>query len=325
MVETVADLQIIVSEHPDAPLWWIGDWANEGERRFAIHLDDAVKTANAAARELRSMVTSPSNVTLPRGVKADAVSLRLPDNLPRRDWERVGGIITAVRTIQKLAAVPFPTQLARFRFGEVFVADDLLSEWLATIAMAANDLITLTMLSHSTKDPRVQWYHFRARVAHFYEVSKHLEETAELSVVKEFIASLPEPAQTAYETVLTIFKKDKALLSNVRQSVFHYPSLMDPGKPKVLRSNRLLPPVLRRVASQATSVRMGQLKDARYLFADDLTIGVVIRSVGGERNFAKLVTSITDGIHAFMRFMNPALDAHVRLRQEAGATVTYSE
>jgi hypothetical protein len=143
MPNTVAELQFIASEHPDAPKWWIGDWANEGERRFAVGLEEAVKVADAAATELRSMVTSPSHVALPRGVEADAVSLRFPDDLPRAEWERLGGIVVAINALQELVAAPIPTHLARFRFGEVFPADDLLSEWLVTIAMAANDLITL--------------------------------------------------------------------------------------------------------------------------------------------------------------------------------------
>jgi hypothetical protein len=43
------------------------------------------------------------------------------------------------------------------------------------------------------------------------------------------------------------------------------------------------------------------------------------------QNFTKLAAAIEDGLHAFMRFMNPALDVYLRLRQDAGATVTFDE
>src|SRR5438477_3962211 len=212
--ENVGSLQLIAGEHPDAPRWWIGDWANEGERRFGVALENAVETANIAARELQAMATSPSKVSLPSGVAADAVSLRLPDEFPIEEWERLGGIIMAVHTIQERAAAPPSTHFSRFRFGDMFPPNDLLSEWLATIAMAANDLLTLTVLSHGTNDARVQWYYFRARIGHFYEIAKHLEETADLPIIKAFIESLPDGAQASYRSVLEIFSREKTKISN---------------------------------------------------------------------------------------------------------------
>jgi hypothetical protein len=325
VAQTVGDLQSIAADHPDAPRWWIGDWANEGERRFGVTLEEAVDVANREARDLRAMVTSPSHVKLPARVKADAISLKLPATLSRGEWERLGGIVAAVEAIERTTTASPVTGLARFRLDEVFPADDLVSEWLATIAMGANDLIMLTVLTHQVSDPRAQWYYFRGQAAHFYEIAKHLHDTAELPEIKAFVGSLPERAQEAYGVVVRIFKAEKPLLRNLRQTAFHYPSLLNPERSTAPHSRRALQSVLHEHGAQQTAVRLGRLKDARFLFADDLTLGLAVWMVGGESNLIKLNDAIADGIHAFMKFMNPALSVHIEAREAGGAKIEYSD
>jgi hypothetical protein len=69
----------------------------------------------------------------------------------------------------------------RSSFGDIYPPDDLLSEWLATIAMAANDLIAVHGLMAEAEDDSLRWYYFRPAVGHFYEAAKHLDETEDLA------------------------------------------------------------------------------------------------------------------------------------------------
>ena len=98
------------------------------------------------------------------------------------------------------------------------------------------------------EDDSLRWYYFRAAVGHFYEVAKHLDETENVPEVKTFVASLPQPAREAHDKVLALFRPHKALISNLRNSVFDYPSMMNPQQPGVLRASRPLPAVLRMAA-----------------------------------------------------------------------------
>jgi hypothetical protein len=65
------------------------------------------------------------------------------------------------------------------------------------------------------------------------------------------------------------------------------------------------------------------MKDARMVFADELTIGLAVRSVGTLENLVKLQETVREGVQEFIRFMNPALDEHTIRRQRAGAVVTF--
>ncbi len=318
-VRTLGELREISNAHPDAPKWWLGDWANEGTRRFGVTVEEAVEAGNAAARAISRDVYRGS-LELPVAVEADATSIRLPIEITREQWEQLGGFLGRVHDEVQ------PSALARkavFKFGDVYPADDLLSESLATISMAANDLIAVHVLMADTDDDSPRWYYFRAAVGHFYEVAKHLDETESVPEVKKFVASLPQPACEAHGKVLALFRTHKALISNLRNSVFHYPSMMNPRQPGVLRSSRPLPAILRMAAGHVSHVRLGRLKDARMVFADELTVGLAVRSVGTHQNLDKVRETAEEGVQEFMRFMNPALDEHVVRRQRAGIAVTF--
>lgn len=320
-VTTLGELREISHRHRDAPKWWLGDWANEGTRRFGVTIEHAVEVRNAAALAITPDLHRGS-LELPVAVEADVTSLRLPDDITREEWEHVGGFLGRVHDEVE------PSALARkavFKIGQVYPADDPLSEWLATISMAANDLIAVHVLMAETDDDSLRWYFFRAAAGHFYEAAKHLDETENVPEIKTFVASLPQPAREAHERVLALFRPHKTLISNLRNSVFHYPSMMNPQQPGVLRTARRLPAILRMAADHESHVRLGRLKDARMVFADELSIGLAVRAVGTPQNLEKLQDAVREGVQAFMRFMNPALDEHTIRRQRAGAVVTFEE
>lgn len=318
-VTTLAGLREISYVYPDAPKFWLGDWANEGTRRFGVTVARAVDAGNAAARSISSDVYRAS-LELPVAVDADATSIRFPDQITREQWELLGGFFAHVHDEVK------PSALARkavFKIGDIYPADDVLSEWLATIAMAANDLIAVHVLITETEDDSLRWYFSRAAIGHFYEAAKHLDETEGVPEIKNFVASLPRPAREAYERLLALFRPNRAQISKLRNLVFHYPSMMNPQQHDVLRASRSLPPILRMAANHVSHARLGRLKEARFVFADELTIGLIVRSVGTPQNLEKLQKVVQEGVQEFMQFMNPALDEHVIRRQRAGAVVKF--
>ena len=319
LATTIADLRVLSDSAPDAPKWWLGDWANEGERLFGVSIEEAAEVGNKAALEIDPDIYRGS-LELPVAIEADSTSLRLPEGVTREEWDRLGGFLVRVHDEVEPGRL---TRKATFKIGQMYPSDDLISEWLATIAMAANDLIAVHVLMNETEDDSVRWYFFRAAAGHFFEVGKHLDETSNVPEVKAFVASLPQPAREAYGNVLEVFRTHSAQISKLRQSAFHYPSMMNPEKPDVLRVSRPLPAILDKAADVESQVRLGRLKDARFVFADDLSLRLAIRSVGTLKNLIKLQDAIQHGVQEFMWFMNPALNEHTVRRQRAGADVTF--
>ena len=318
-VTTLAGLREISYKHPDAPKWWLGDWANDGTRRFGITVARTVEVGNAAARKISSD-SYRGSLELPVAVEADAVSLRLPDEITQEQWELLGGFLTHVHDEVERSA---HRRQAVFKIGDIYPAGDMLSEWLVTIAMAANDLIAVHVQMTEAEDDSLRWYFSRAAIGHFYEAAKHLDETEGVQEIKNFVASLPKPAREAYERVLALFRPNRKKMAKLRNLVFHYPSMMNREQPDVLRASRSLPPILRKAANHVSHIRLGRLKEARFVFADELTIGLVVREVGTPRNLEKLQEIVEEGVQEFIEFMNLALEEHVIRRQRAGAVVTF--
>ena len=53
-VTTLGDLREISHAHPDAPKWWLGDWANEGTRRFDVTIEQAVEAGRLSPASPRA-------------------------------------------------------------------------------------------------------------------------------------------------------------------------------------------------------------------------------------------------------------------------------
>ncbi|MEP6978667.1 MAG: hypothetical protein ABI948_11505 [Thermoleophilia bacterium] len=94
-----------------------------------------------------------------------------------------------------------------FAFGRVFPADDLLSEWVATLALAFNDLALVhDRIEADAETPHRFFYWLRLAIAHFYEAAKYLEDTAEVDEVRAFVATLAGDARKHYETCLEQYR-----------------------------------------------------------------------------------------------------------------------
>jgi hypothetical protein len=206
-----------------------------------------------------------------------------------------------------------------FQFGMVFPADELLSEWVATLALAFNDLsLVHVRIDEDQNTPHKFFYWLRLGVAHYFEAGTYLSNTSELGEVREFVGSLEGKGQSLYEECLASFHAQQTALNRVRsQAAFHYPRLQ-PG-----RTNRPMKAVLEELLPGVGLVdkgETGRVRDSRLLFADDIASAFFVKASGGMDRLEEVHTTIQSGIESFMQFTNVALDEwFARAEAERGA------
>lgn len=206
-----------------------------------------------------------------------------------------------------------------FVFGRVFPADDLLSEWVATLALAFNDLALVherIELDHESEHKFFYW--LRLAIAHFFEAAKYLDDTSEIEDVKAFVATLPKEAQGYYEQCLDRYRTQQTPTQRLRnQAAFHYPRL------QAGRANRSMKRVLEQLSGETghiQKVEEGTVRGSRMLFADDIVSKFFVDATGGEDALEEVHRDIEAAITAFMRFTMPALDEwFVRAQDSKGA------
>jgi hypothetical protein len=93
MAKTMNDLVAVAAEFPDAAKWWLGDWVNEGEKRFGLTVEEAHEISLTNAVLVGALSAQRD---LPREIQADATSLTLPPDLTRKEWEQLGGVLVVV-------------------------------------------------------------------------------------------------------------------------------------------------------------------------------------------------------------------------------------
>lgn len=205
-----------------------------------------------------------------------------------------------------------------FVFGVVFPPDDLLAEWVATLALAFNDLALVhDRIEADHEIPHRFFYWLRLAIAHFYEAAKYLDESAEVDEVKSFVATLPTDAQERYETCLERYREQQTPTQRLRnQAAFHYARLQP------TRQNRPMKKVLEGLAGETGQIDKGErgtIRESRLLFADDIMSRFFVEATGGEDVLEQVHRDIEAAITAFMRFTNAALDEWLFLAQKRGA------
>lgn len=171
-----------------------------------------------------------------------------------------------------------------FKFGEMFPADDVLAEWVSTLAIAFNDLsLVRNQLGQDDAVPWRWFYWLRLGIAHFAEAASYLRETAGIPEIAEFIGSLPEEAQAHYTDCVARYEAHTTVIERIRNEAgFHYPEL------KIVSSQHRKRPVqkvLAALADQPGQVEGETFGDARLLFADDVSAGLVLRGHGSDEAF----------------------------------------
>jgi len=202
----------------------------------------------------------------------------------------------------------------------------VLAEWVATLALAFNDLSLVRVQMGRDEDSKHRWlYWFRLGIAHFAEAATFLRETSKIPEIAKFIESLPEDVREHHRECLECYATHEQVIERIRNEAgFHYPEI------KIERRKRTMHQVLGALRDGYGEIVGETIGDARLLFADDVVAALVGRALTGELTpdlvedlevVARVSIEIEEGIGAFVQFVNGVLERYLRLAIEHGAVV----
>lgn len=210
----------------------------------------------------------------------------------------------------------------RFQFKEVFPPDDVLGEWIVTLAMAFNDLALVHVrLEEDSEDGARFLYWLRVALGHFNESANFLHNTAQIEQVEQFLASLSSQAREHYEAFMALSEGGRGTLARLRSTTaFHYPELR---VVEGMKKPRTVQRVLRALAARndvglIEKGDSGTVREGRLLFADEVVAVLVTEASGGADAIEEVHREISEAIREFMRFTNHALDAYFATVVEGG-------
>lgn len=216
-----------------------------------------------------------------------------------------------------------------FRFGEIFPADDVLAEWAATLALAFNDvsLVRIQMIEDSVPHRWLYW--LRLGVAHFAEAASYLRETSELPEVAAFISALPDEVHAHHAECLARYTEHETVIERIRNEAgFHYPELRPAPNQ---RRRRPMQKVLAALEERQGSVVGETIGDGRFLFADEIVGGLIVRAHGGDdallaadpmeqgKKLGPVQVEIERAIGSFVLFANGVFNAYFKAKIDGGA------
>lgn len=200
----------------------------------------------------------------------------------------------------------------RFRFGDLFPADDPVSRWLTVCSMALNDLLRVhNQLLPGLKgdaEPATNAYFARLNAAHIYEAGKFLERSERAPEIKAFVSSLDEEPRRHYERVKACAGDASGSfgeqLKHTRNHFFHYAELV-PQAPE----HEQLRQALEGNADAFGEIRdPGQFRDFHASFADAISVAI---GVPDKAEMISFVTELRDVAIALMRFVPAAIVEYV--------------
>src|SRR5829696_3343608 len=113
------------------------------------------------------------------------------------------------------------------RVGDAFPADDLLSEWLVTLAVGMNDIALVHVRLDEDQDREERAFYWqRLALSHFKEIALFLSNTREINEVAAFVQGLDAEPRANYDRCLEVFEEQRDRLFDTRnKTTFHYPQL----------------------------------------------------------------------------------------------------
>lgn len=170
----------------------------------------------------------------------------------------------------------------RFRYADAFPRSEPLGNWVACLALIANDLVhtnarLIELFETKGRDAPEALYYFWLSSAHYREAAKFLGETLDRPEVDGFVASLPDKAQDLLDAVRSTFVPwegsfVKEVAKPLRDAFFHYPGPESDEWAAVWGSLSVAEGGVRRTGSE--------VKDARFVFGDDIRVSLMSRHLG---------------------------------------------
>ncbi len=219
-----------------------------------------------------------------------------------------------------------PGDTLGFRLGDLFPADDPLSEWLLLLSMALNDVALVNdRLEREHEILHAYLYWLRLGVAHFFEAAKLLKRGKDIPQVSSYVATLPADVRANYDRAISIYDEHHEQLKMMRDVLFHYVR-------RWTRSGADPEPVihlaLERMADDHATLGTGTLETARSLYADDVVAAIFTRATGvawedvtkdeSQQHVGEVQLQIGEAVSAFVGFANPALMHHFGRAMSSG-------
>lgn len=223
-------------------------------------------------------------------------------------------------------------QIVRFKIGEAFPADDQLARWMTVCAMAINDLLLVNrwlaqrLEEKIPSEPHETFYLGRLAAANLFEAATFLRKSnRSLESVRDFVATLDEKAQEAYEKLLLIGDGGEGRfyeqLKHARNGVFHYQAL-------VLGDGEEYESLKRAMAAHAQdeeeqNIERGEVQDIpppitgfRAIFADDISTEMMLPE-SAEDEFSGFIGNVAEHSAKLMIFVREALNSYTHLHPGA--------
>jgi hypothetical protein len=223
-------------------------------------------------------------------------------------------------------------QIVRFKIGEAFPADDQLARWMTVCAMAINDLLLVNrwlvpkLKDEVPSEPGEIFYLGRLAAANLFEAATFLRKSdRQLAPVKEFVATLGEEGQEAYQDLLLIGDGGEGefyeRLKHARNGVFHYQAL-------VLGEGEDFESLKRAMNAHAeheneNEIEGGEIQDLppaitgfRANFADDIAAEMMLPE-STEEEFPSFIGNVSEHSAKLMIFVRAALNKYTHLHPGA--------
>jgi hypothetical protein len=208
----------------------------------------------------------------------------------------------------------------------VLPADDPLSEWIVLLAMALNDVALVHgRLERDYNSLHEHLYWVRLGGAHFYEAAKLLKRGRGIPEVTAFVESLAEDVRKHHDTCMSIYDQRYDELKLTRDVLFHYAR---EWRRKGAEPEPVVRLALTHLEGTRTTTKIGKLREARLLFADDVAEAIFTRAAGvswedvttdeSQTDVSTVQDHIAEAVTAFVRFANPALMEHLSRAFEGG-------
>lgn len=204
---------------------------------------------------------------------------------------------------------PPPGTLIGFKFGDVFPVDDAVGEWLATLAMAFNDIafVHRQLDDAYTNRPAYEYFYFlRLAIGHFNEGAALLDKTEMVTEISGYVASLDSTARVLYGDCLKRYRSQRSVVAQARNySAFHYPKFQPSNQRRVMRRALLH---LANEHGWTYKAPSRTIRDSRLLWADDIESVLFEGATANHEDLFAAHEEIKASITSFMRFVNAALD-----------------
>lgn len=220
------------------------------------------------------------------------------------------------------------------KFGEVFPRGDVVGEWIATLALAFNDIAYVyRQMGEAYEDrPAYEFFYFlRLAIGHFNEAGAQLDRGENVPDVVAYVGSLDSDAQALHVDCLRRYRSQTSVIAQVRNlSAFHYPKFEPSNSRGVMRM------ALEDLANEygwMFKAASQTIRDSRLLFADDIQSKLFTRATPSDAALYAAHGEIEEAIQSFMRFTNKALDEWwaramargVTFHKRSGAPISYGK